>query len=75
VFVTLLVVSPETLDDAYDWLAGLPIVWEVLMWIVALPWALAYVVWESSWEQWLRVVIVAVLAAVHLSLSAPRYGR
>src|SRR3970282_2078371 len=44
VFVTLLVVSPETLDDAYDWLTGLPIVWEILMWIVLLPWALAYLV-------------------------------
>src|SRR4030095_15399589 len=33
-FVTLLAVSPSTLDDAYEWLGGLPIVWEVLMWLV-----------------------------------------
>ncbi len=54
-FVTLLAVSPTTLADAYDWLTGLPIVWEILMWIVTLPWTLAYLVYETSWEHWLRV--------------------
>ncbi|HLE99351.1 MAG TPA: hypothetical protein VI540_05585 [Gaiellaceae bacterium] len=71
-FVTLLAASPETLADVYDWLTGLAIVWEILMWIVLLPWALAYVVWESSWDHWLRVVVVALVAIVHLSISAPR---
>jgi hypothetical protein len=71
-FVTLLAVSPETLDDAYDWLHGLPIVWEVLMWIVTLPWAVAYLAYESDWEKWLRVLVVALIATVHLSTSAPR---
>jgi hypothetical protein len=71
-FLTLLAVSPETLADVYDWLVGLPIVWEVLLWIVVLPWALAYVVWDSSWDQWLRVVVVVAMAAVHLLISAPR---
>lgn len=71
-FVTLLSVSPETLADVYDWLAGLAIVWEVLMWIVLLPWALAYVVWESSWDHWLRLLLVVLFAIVHLTVSAPR---
>jgi hypothetical protein len=71
-FVTLLVVSPGTLDDTYDWLTGLPIVWEILMWIVLLPWALAYLVWESSWDQWVRILIVGMMAGAHLVLSAPR---
>jgi hypothetical protein len=71
-FVTLLTVAPETLDDAYDWLTGLPIVWEILMWIVTLPWALAYVVYESSWAHWLRMLLVALLVTVHLSVSVPR---
>jgi hypothetical protein len=75
VFVTLLVTSPETLADVYDWLRGLAIVWEILMWIVLLPWALAYVVWESSWDHWLRVTIVVLLALVHLSMSQPRTRR
>jgi hypothetical protein len=75
VFFTLLTVSPETLADVYDWLTGLAIVWEILMWIVLLPWALAYVVWESSWEHWLQVLLVVLIAMVHLSVSMPRTRR
>jgi ABC-type amino acid transport system permease subunit len=72
IFLTLLVVSPETLDDTYDWLRGLPLLAEILMWIVLLPWALAHLVWESSWEQWVRVVVLVLLVTVHLAVSAPR---
>jgi hypothetical protein len=74
-FVTLLAVSPTTLDDAYDWLRGLPVVWEVLMWIVTLPWTLAYLAYDSSWQHWLRVLVVALIATVHLSISTPRAPR
>jgi len=71
-FVTLLAVSPATLDDAYAWLRGLPIVWEVLLWILTLPWTVAYLVYEAGWEHWLRVVVVALIVTVHLSICAPR---
>ena len=46
-FVALVAASPETLERAYDWLTGLAIVWEVVMWIVLLPWTVSWVVWES----------------------------
>ncbi|MFO7571082.1 MAG: hypothetical protein R6W48_00580 [Gaiellaceae bacterium] len=72
IFFTLLVVSPETLADAYDWLRGLGPILEVLMWIVTLPWAVAWLAWEASWEHWVRVLVVALLCAVHLVISMPR---
>lgn len=71
-FCTLLAVSPETLADAYDWLRGLGPVLEVVMWIVLLPWAVAWLVWETSWEQWARVLALGLLCAIHLVISAPR---
>jgi hypothetical protein len=74
-FVTLLAVSPSTLDDAYDWLTGLPLVWEILMWILTLPWTIAYLVYDASWEHWVRVVVVAVIITVHLSICVPRAPR
>ena len=74
-FVTLLAVSPSTLEDAYDWLTGLAIVWELVMWILTLPWALAYLAYESSWEHWLRVLVVAVIVVAHLSVCTPRTRR
>jgi hypothetical protein len=33
-----------------------------VLWIVALPWAIGLVVWESSWDAWLRVLVVVLLA-------------
>jgi hypothetical protein len=74
-FFTLLVVSPETLEDVYDWLRGLALVWEILMWIALFPWAITYVAWETSWEQWLRVVLVVLFGAVHLAICMPRERR
>jgi hypothetical protein len=71
-FVTLLAVSPQTLDDAYEWLRELPLVWELLAWILTLPWTVGYLVYETSWQHWVRVLLVALIAAVHLSISAPR---
>ena len=75
IFFTLLVTSPSTLADVYDWLTGLATVWEILMWIVLLPWALAWVVWDSSWDHWLRVGVVVLIAFVHLAVSQPRVSR
>jgi hypothetical protein len=75
IFFTLVAVSPETLHDAYDWLTGLAIVWEVLMWIVLLPWALAYLVWDSSWAQWMQTLVLVLIVAAHLSMSVPRARR
>jgi hypothetical protein len=71
-FVTLLAVSPETLADAYDWLTGLPLVWEILMWLLTLPWTVAYLVYETSWQHWVRVLVVALIVTVQLSVCAPR---
>ena len=71
-FVTLLAVSPATLDDAYAWLRGLPVIWEILMWIATLPWTVALLVYDNSWQHWVRVSIVALIVVVHLSACAPR---
>jgi hypothetical protein len=74
-FVALLAAAPATLDDAYEWLTGLPIVWEILMWIATLPWTVAYLVYDSSWEHWLRVLVVVLIVVVHLGITAPKASR
>ncbi len=74
-FVALLAVSPSTLEDGYAWLRGLPFVWELLVWLLTLPWTVAYLVYETSWEHWLRVVLVAVIVVAHVSICAPRLPR
>ena len=74
-FVALLATSPSTLDDAYDWLRELPIVWEALMWLLTLPWTVAYLVYETGWEHWVRVAVVSLIVAVHLCICSPRVPR
>lgn len=41
------------------------------MWIALLPWALAYLVWESSWDQWIKIPVFGLLASAHLSAPHP----
>ena len=74
-FVALLAASPSTLDDAYRWLRELPAVWEALMWLLMLPWTVAYLVYETSWEHWVRVGVLVLIVVVHLSICAPRVPR
>jgi hypothetical protein len=71
-FCTLLLASPETLDDIWDWLTGLSLGVEILMWILLLPWALALAVWESSWPGWLQLFTIALLGAGWTALAFPR---
>lgn len=74
-FIALLAASPATLDDAYGWLTGLPVVWEVVMWVLTLPWTVAYLAYGASWAHWLRVAVVALVVVVHLGITAPRAPR
>jgi hypothetical protein len=71
-FSTLLITSPETLGDIWRWLTGLPLALEILMWIAILPWALALAVWQSSWAEWLQLLVIALLGLFWTSISAPR---
>jgi hypothetical protein len=71
-FVTLVAMSPETLDDAYGWLRGLALVPEILMWILTLPWTVAFLAYETSWQHWIRLLLDALVVTVHLSACAPR---
>ena len=71
-FSTLLIVSPETLAAVWRWLTELPLALEILMWIAILPWALALAVWQSSWEEWVRLLLIALLGAFWTMVSAPR---
>ena len=74
-FVALLAASPSTLDETYAWLRELPIVWEALMWLATLPWTVAYLAYDTGWEHWLRVAVVALIVAVHLCICSPRVPR
>ena len=71
-FFTLVLASPDTLDDIWTWLTGLPLLAEIAMWILLLPWVLALAVWQSSLGDGLTFLILAFLGAAWTGISVPR---
>jgi hypothetical protein len=74
-FFVLTLAAPGTLHDAWAWLRDLPLLLEIGMWIVALPWALALAVWQSSWADWLQTVLIACFAIGWTLAFFPREGK
>lgn len=71
-FYALLIASPETLADMWRRLTELPLAAEIAMWILVFPWALGIYVWERSWDEWVRLLLVALFGAVWMRVSAPK---
>ena len=74
-FAVLAVTSEDTLADIWDWVGGLPLVLEVLVWFLALPWMLALAVWESAWSDAARLLVVLAIATAWTLISIPRPSR
>jgi hypothetical protein len=72
-FFVLMGFYPETLDSIWNWLRGLPIAAEIVMWIVMLPWAIGLAIWESSLATWLSVLVIAVLALIWTSVFSQKH--
>jgi hypothetical protein len=60
------------LDDLWSAIRDLPLVVEVVFWVLFLPWFLGMAVWTSSWPEWLRLVLVLVFAIGWTVISVPR---
>lgn len=60
------------LDDLATWIRDLPIVFEILVWIVFFPQVLATAVWTSGWSEGLRITLVTLFVLVWALLSIPR---
>jgi hypothetical protein len=58
-FVFYLVTDPTRLSDAWHWVRGLPLVVQLTMWALLLPWMSALWVWSLPWAFAVRLVLVA----------------
>lgn len=68
IFFVLLIFWPDTLTDIWEWVEGLATVWQVLLWLLTLPYMLALAIWESDWETWQRILSVVAIALVWTSV-------
>lgn len=71
-FWVLAASSPETIDSLWSRLRDLPPLVEVAVWLIAFPLTLSMAVWESSWAEWIRVLLVLAFTFTWSYLFYPK---
>jgi hypothetical protein len=59
-------------DTAWHWFRSLPIVVQILLAILTLPWLLAVWVWQTSWGLPVRIMLAGALVLFPLFAFFPR---
>jgi hypothetical protein len=71
-FGAALIFNQGALDAAWQWLTGVPIILQVVLWVVFLPITVGLWVWESDWDLWLRLLTIIVIAVFNISALGPK---
>lgn len=71
-FAGLWIFSSETLGHIFTWIQGLPLILEIIVWIVFIPWVGSLWIWNSSWPLWLKIVVIVAIAMATLGGSRGR---
>ena len=58
-FVIALIANPEWLNLIWNWVQALPIVAEVIIWVLFLPIMVGLWIWESSWSTFITILAFA----------------
>jgi hypothetical protein len=60
------------LDELWSAIRDFPLVLQIVLWVVFLPWMLGTAVWTSSWGEGPRVLLVVCFAVGWTLISIPR---
>jgi hypothetical protein len=71
-FGAALVWSQGSLDQAWTWIRGLPLLVQILAWLLFLPVMAGLWVWETTWPVLVRVVLILGLAGWNLLVFLPK---
>ena len=71
-FITLAIVSPETLTSILQWTTDLWWPVKLVVWILFLPWMIGLLVWQADWSFAARMAVIVVLALGWSAMSFPR---
>ena len=71
-FATGLVWSQGTIDQAWEFIGGLPLLAQIVVWVLFLPVMVGLWVWETTWPLIFRVVLVIGIAGWNLWMFLPR---
>ena len=67
-----LVASQQTLDDVWTSVRDLPLVVEGAVWLLGFPFLIGLAIWHASWDEAVRLTVVAVLAVAYTYMFVPR---
>ena len=65
-FALGVIFAPEAIDAFWESVRGLPWWLEGPFWFLSLPWMVGLWIWHSSWDLWLRFLLVAGVALANL---------
>jgi ABC-type amino acid transport system permease subunit len=61
-----------SVDAAWQWIRGLPLIIQAVVWLLFLPVVAGMWVWETTWPLVVRAVLVAGIAGWNLLILLPR---
>jgi ABC-type amino acid transport system permease subunit len=67
-----LVLSQGSLDDAWATIRGLPLIVQIIVWLLFLPVMAGLWIWETTWPLVVRVLLIVSLAGWNLLVFLPR---
>lgn len=72
-FAYALIGSQGSLDAAWQWIRGLPLILQGVVWLLFLPVVAGLWIWESGWATAVRLLLVAGIGFFNLYLFFPGY--
>ena len=71
-FAAALLASPQSLEDVWTAIRDLPLLVEGVVWLLGFPFLIGLAIWQTSWEEPVRLTVIAVLAVAYTSMFVPR---
>ena len=71
-FAYALIWSQGSLDQAWEWIRGLPLILQAIVALLLLPVVAGLWVWETTWPLVVRLALVSGLGVVNLYMFLPR---
>jgi hypothetical protein len=71
VFAYLAFATPGGLPGAWASIRALPLLVQLVLWLLFLPWMIALWIAQTGWPGWLRVLLVVALLWVTYSMAFP----
>jgi len=71
-FAVVLVASQQTLDEVWTSVRDLPLVVEGVAWLLGFPFLIGLAIWQASWDEAVRLTVIAVLAIAYTYMFVPR---